>query len=492
MVSALHYSLGSGSRVNWTATQEKSLAADFPLDLGQESDAQFVARTYLQFLWLPESIMPLKLLVPSLLRVTSEPSAPHALHGHLKPLLQTTRSASRKYRVELPQILSNGGGAGEIEESMMWYALNQETADDDLWSRISEGPWEDENWRQSWIERMERREFQIQTLLYCLKLSLPGPPPPPPSQKKGKGKRSRTEAIVGPPLEDFLEVFMDKMSTWQMTDGLGNDTRFIDKSSNDKPLDWLQTFFENIVKPQFEAQLPDICSLMRSKIYPESPFSSSSGPSSPSSSRGTSPDIPNTQPGKHGTSTSMREPSPALSTTSSKAQRQPLERNRSRSLSVSLALERERSVTTNPPKKRVLNREISMSRAFKPKAHTGPKIDASKKTSSQVEAPPKKEKDEGMLLVEATPTKPKLTRTQSQSTFGNAEEIRSRARSFVIQSSLRLGSGMEEQEEEEEEWRLPGSSSPDVLLLGPGRLVDDAQAAGVLANSTPTKRSRLR
>jgi hypothetical protein len=46
----------------------------------------------------------------------------------------------------LPQILSDGGGAGEIEENMMSFALNYE-------------PWIDEGWRKGWLERMERREY---------------------------------------------------------------------------------------------------------------------------------------------------------------------------------------------------------------------------------------------------------------------------------------------------------------------------------------------
>lgn len=108
--------------------------------------------------------MPLHLLVPSILRVgppTTSETTPHTLHGLLKPLLLTARSASNKYHVELPQILADGGGAGEIEETMMWYALNHEQADDELWARTSaagEGPWVDEAWRTKWVERMERRE----------------------------------------------------------------------------------------------------------------------------------------------------------------------------------------------------------------------------------------------------------------------------------------------------------------------------------------------
>jgi hypothetical protein len=79
-------------------------------------------------------------------------------------LLQTARSSSNKYHVELPKILINGGGAGEIEEMTMWYALNYERADDELWTRasaIGQGPWMEEKWRTGWIERMERRESVV-------------------------------------------------------------------------------------------------------------------------------------------------------------------------------------------------------------------------------------------------------------------------------------------------------------------------------------------
>ncbi|KAF5381575.1 hypothetical protein D9615_005380 [Tricholomella constricta] len=509
MVSTPHYLLNSNSRVNWTTTQEKSLANDFPFDLETESDDHFVVRTYLQFLWLPESIMPLKLLVPSLLRVPSDsdPTAPHALHTYLKPLLQTARSASKKYNLELPKILSNGGGAGEIEETMMWYALSYEKADEDLWARASavgEGPWEDEKWRLEWPERMERREYKIQILLYFLELSLPGPPLPPPSPQKGKGKgkKSQEETNIGRPPEECLEIFMDKLSMWQLMEGLENVTKPLDTSFNEKPLDWIQTFFEEVVKPQFETQLPELCSLMRSKIFPHSLFSSSSpGSSTPSSSRATSPDI------------SSRQPSPAPSNTSSKARPLVRDRERSRSLSVSLAQERERererSVTTLVPKKRVLNREVSMSRAFKPKARPSQEEESVRKAKIGLQnegARAKKDpttttattkKDEGVLLVEATPTRPKLAR--SQSTFlvketADGTGTRSRPQSFSFQASLgrKDDTDDDDNDDDEDEWRLPGSSSPDVLLLKRGRHVGDAQAAGVLVDCTPTKRSRLR
>ncbi|RDB16610.1 hypothetical protein Hypma_002791 [Hypsizygus marmoreus] len=493
MVSALTYTLGSNPRVNWTAAQDKSLAQDYPFEIERESDEQYVVRTYLQFLWLPESIMPLKLLIPSLSRVTAEPSEPHPLHTLLMPLLQTARSASNKYHVELPQILALGGGAGEMEETMMWYALNHELADDDIWTRtttIGEGPWEDEKWRMKWIERMERREFQIQILLYFLKLSLPGPPPPQ-EQSPKKRKRSRKEKEVPIPIipiENRLEALMDKMSMWQLVASLVSPV----KTRSKEGLDWMQIFFEEIVKPQyelFETKLPETCSLLRSKIFPNSPFSSSSGAPSPSSSRATSPDIPQNHKESTKRSSSTRHPSPALSTTSSKTR--PLVRKRSRSLSVSLAqerMERERGVGAVASKKRVLNREISMSRQFKPKPKPkdseNNKVERKKTVAQEVENAAKKLKSEGITLVAATPTKPKLVR--SQSSFGGGG-------SQTGSLSFRSLGGVAE--EEEEEWRL--SSSPDILLLGgsaAGDASSDEEIGGVrvLVSDTPTKRSRLR
>src|SRR5262245_40738160 len=139
MITAQSFSLATGLEVPWMTTQEKALNRDYPFqDLHDESEIHFVARTYLQFLWLPQvstgwlleswlpvhgiykSIMPLNLLVPSLLRVApAQTGPPHPLHALLEPLLLGPRAAADKYRVELPQILADGGGAGEMEESMM-------------------------------------------------------------------------------------------------------------------------------------------------------------------------------------------------------------------------------------------------------------------------------------------------------------------------------------------------------------------------------------
>jgi hypothetical protein len=76
-------------------------------------------------------------------------------------MLLTVRTSANKYNKELPQVLDDGGGAGETEEMMMWYALNHEKYLEESEPGPSERgdePWADQKWRLAWFRRMERRE----------------------------------------------------------------------------------------------------------------------------------------------------------------------------------------------------------------------------------------------------------------------------------------------------------------------------------------------
>jgi len=109
--------------------------------------------------------MPLRLLIPSLERVnvasSTSLSSPHPLHDLLKPLLLSSRAVSGKYHTELPAILNSGGGEGEVEETMMWYALHHEKADEDPDAKLEspDDPWSSSKWRSKWFDRLERREY---------------------------------------------------------------------------------------------------------------------------------------------------------------------------------------------------------------------------------------------------------------------------------------------------------------------------------------------
>ncbi|KAJ7708973.1 hypothetical protein B0H17DRAFT_1124754 [Mycena rosella] len=434
-VKPLQYALPDVPRVPWTATQEKTILHEYPLNLKDESSEDFTARTYFQFLWLPDSIMPLRLLIPSLLRVTTLPDSvaqPHPLHALLERLLLTSRAVTNKYHVELPYILANGGGEGEEEESVMWFAVTHEKSEND-----AEEPWLNDAWRSKWMERMERREVQVQILLYMLKLSLPGPPPPPEIPSPSK-KRRKLEDPRSPSLEDRLEAFMDKLSMWQLVSTL-NEGLLHRKGDRD----WMQTFFEEVVEPRFGTPLAAQTALFRSKIFPHSPFSDFSDSED---ERATSPDLQTDR--ARSVSVAVSERGASASAAPRKTLAEPA-RSRSRSLSVSLAQEREleqQREGSAGAKRRVLNREVSMKRAFKPRERDPQAVEAERREKERAEEKQRAEdargaaareeerRRQGVMLVAATPVKSK---------------VRPRA-------NAGRGRGGEEER----------GSSPDLLLLG--------------------------
>ncbi|KAI6042727.1 hypothetical protein EDC04DRAFT_2866669 [Pisolithus marmoratus] len=407
---------------NGRLQQEKSINRDYPFtDLHLESPEQYVVRTYLQCLWLPESIMPLTLLVPSLRRVqehtASSPGSEHPLHALLEPLLLSTRSSSAKYHIELPRILANNGGAGEIEETTMWYALNYEkvgSGEGDEENGVQSGNSGDvammeDKWKNAWLERLERREVQIQILLYLLKLSLPGP--------SARRRKEKPITVIPSPAER-LESFMDKLSTWQLISRMddthaGNATgcRHFARIS----LSHSEKSTIRMTRTRFKTTLPDMCKILRSKVFPRSPFADDNGGSDTdiASNRSSSP-VPTSKPSTSKASKTKKERS-----------KQDLHRsafvsstNRPRSLSISLAQDastRRSNSGTSTTLKRALSREVSMSRTFKPRPTAAIKgLEDHKVTHVQPPDPthrlaPKARKQEtnmqGVTLVTATPTK---------------------------------------------------------------------------------------
>jgi hypothetical protein len=115
------------------------------------------------------------------------------------------------------------------------------------------------NLHVNWDALLTARRIQIQILLHLLKISLPGPCPPdtestgsPP--KKRKGRKHEPKVIV-PSVEERLESFMDKLSTWQLLGTL--DVTVSERSTlrtSNRPVkedrDWMQIFCEDLVETQ--------------------------------------------------------------------------------------------------------------------------------------------------------------------------------------------------------------------------------------------------
>ncbi|KAG1821058.1 uncharacterized protein BJ212DRAFT_1426765 [Suillus subaureus] len=555
------FALHTPASLKWTAAQEKSLSRDYPLqDHDPDDPALFVQRTYLHYLWLPHSIMPLSVFIPSLLRIQGPldlaEDQPHPLHAFIEPLLLSLRAAVNKYHNELPQILADGGGAGEAEESIMWYALGYEKVDasaerSEHLNRDDNAMLEDK-WRSGWLERMEQREVQIQILLYFLKLSLPGPCTPlppvevpltdstyfisPAKHSRLQKKKKEKPNLIIPSSIERLESFMDKLSTWQLVSLMTTShTEITTRNKNER--DWMQKFCEDVVEPLFKSKLPEQCTLLRSKLFPSSPFSDE--PPSPGSS--TEKSVPGSR-SHHSSSTTAA--GPQIGGTA----KAPV---RTRSLSVSLAQEKEKEraasvgATQDKTLQRALTRQISMSRAWKGKdrsttavsqadtkmpAATAKRIIGSTNSqcqSSQSRAAP------AITLVTATPVKKPPPRAKSNASAWSSSPIpnarsssprlagRSLSPPTARSSSLTpldtddnelplasvpsldfssdsLCNAMDEEEDAEEKTLFP-NSSPDVLLLSKSEWVVDAKkrvasaSSEVLTSDTPVrKRTRLR
>lgn len=272
----------------------------------------------------------------------------------------------------------------------------------------------------------------IQILLNMLKLSLPGPKP---CEIQQKPKKRRKKQVDPPPETDAdrLESYMDKLSVWQLTSSINELAPGLTTSSSSQgnakaDRHWTQAFCEDVVESlydlssmcrvldlhylSFKSNLPDFCELLRSKIFPTSPFSeaedsdvdtvldggapSRAGSRAPSVSRSSS----------HLTRLPSAAPSEVASSTA-------YSRSRSRSLSVSLARDEKLQRASIIEPKRTMSREISMSRVFKAKLKPVAKP-KQREEPKQVKA--KAKNTLGKTLIAETPAKNRIATQVVQET----------------------------------------------------------------------------
>ncbi|KAI0324047.1 hypothetical protein GY45DRAFT_1263602 [Cubamyces sp. BRFM 1775] len=508
------YILPINSAVKWLATQERHINKELPYtDSATETPEEYVSRTYLQFLWLPQSIMQLQFLIPALLRVehvspslpsTSQAPPSHPLHTLLQPILLTSRASSQKYHGRISQLLAEEHEPDDQEDEYMWYAYGKDKTTE---VELQEGQDEYEvhdRLKKAWLERMERREVQIQILLHFLLLSLPRagatasadkasdlsasfplPPQLSPSKSKKRRRRDRERDQAPPPppqpLEERLESYMDKLAMWQLlqssaANGLGQD-----KQKDDR--DWMQAFCEDVVEPLFKDKLPELCALFRSKLFPDTANSDTdtldlSPPASPK---------PATKRLKSTTSAASTS-----SAAASKAKNDAAQRARSRSLSVSLEQEqreRSRSVSIGPGglRKRAIVREISMTTVFKGKERAKSKAELAR--TSSVSAPgPSLSRSQSQTQTQSAPQQLPGTRNAEKSAQGNVLVAATPVKARTSQSQSQLSGAQA---------RLPAlfSTGSQSQTLSHSAHVDDlgiGSAAEEDAFTTPTKVRRKR
>ncbi|KZS88042.1 hypothetical protein SISNIDRAFT_490557 [Sistotremastrum niveocremeum HHB9708] len=265
------YSMDSDCPVEWTASQQAAISSDYPLGAFNDNASNFVIKRYLETLWLPESIMSLNALVQSLRLIPNS-----SLQSMILPLLKTSRQTQDKFHRDLSSILENGEGGGDIEESMMWFVWGHEKYAE------AEGESADHElkWRKAWLEKLEKRETQIQILLHMLYIVAPPSPAlaltstspsksshSSPSKRKAGRKIHEAEDPAPPTYEEQLEHLMDKLAVWSLLSHIETQTT---RPTATSERDWMQIFCEDVVEKLFIDDLPDQCALLRTKVFPSS------------------------------------------------------------------------------------------------------------------------------------------------------------------------------------------------------------------------------
>jgi hypothetical protein len=139
-----------------------------------------------------------------------------------------------------------------------------------------------------------RVRTQIQILLHLMKLSLPPPSQLPSSPKKNSPSKRKAGAApperAAPSTEDRLESLMDRLSRWQLMSNIDSTTPKGPSSAGIDDRDWTQRFCEDVVEPSyappssslhsrssrttsFVSQQREMCTLLRSKVFPHAVFS---------------------------------------------------------------------------------------------------------------------------------------------------------------------------------------------------------------------------
>ncbi|GJJ11489.1 hypothetical protein Clacol_005722 [Clathrus columnatus] len=242
----------------------------------EETLEEYVIQRYLETLWLPESITSLPHFIKDLRRIIIPPNTdPQEV---FKPLLLPADAIREKYHVQLSQVLQDEGGAGEIEETMMWFAYGNER-----YHREAEEGGEAQvgTARKKWLTNMEYRECKNAEQRNPLAVStVPSTPQKNPTSYTAPTPQTKPRSLLSPrksifpptesmsfkrerakpektkkshiDIEERLELLMDRLSIAQLMANLQISVHPPSQPSTSTPpqvRDWMQVFCEDVVKP---------------------------------------------------------------------------------------------------------------------------------------------------------------------------------------------------------------------------------------------------
>lgn len=94
----------------------------------------------------------------------------------------------------------------------------------------------------------------VQLLLHMLLLTLPGLPETssPKKRKRSARKEPKQETLSKEIVEARVQIYMDKLSTWQLIKSLEHLPSPTANATKDGGHDWIQRFFLDVVEPRYE------------------------------------------------------------------------------------------------------------------------------------------------------------------------------------------------------------------------------------------------
>ncbi|KAH9000602.1 hypothetical protein EDB86DRAFT_3135249 [Lactarius hatsudake] len=400
----MYASLSTSGPVKWNHNQESTLfqhASPFEPAYDGRSTATLSERTrelYLQFLWLPESTMPLgqfvhlvQLLARPDSTLSSSPDDVHPLHPALDDILLTGNWCTYKYQEHLLPIVvavasshAHASSGADREASIMLFVLERHALLHEDQSASGERACRDFPGRQEALAIWDR-EARLSLSGKCP--CIPARPVPMRSSHAQKRRRAaqrqsssgdddggggdRVEATPRSILEDRLEGLMDRLVLWQMA--LPDAEASADGTKTVR--DWTQAFCDDVVQPAFAQKLPEQYKLLRRKLFRIPQWTSSSEDEGDSDGR----EQPQIRPSR------VAAPPRIAQADMRRAE---------------------------PKTRKVLQREVSMSKVFKGRRRNGSnappaKVEAEATMTTIASSSAQPQAKGPIVLVEGTPQKPK-------------------------------------------------------------------------------------
>lgn len=109
----------------------------------------------------------------------------------------------------------------------------------------------------------------VQVLLHFFALALPSSSQPPTDKKRKRQKKKAAKDAPSFDLQENLDILTDRLCIWREGELALTDSFIPSSNANVTERDWLQSFCEDVVRPNFATILPPLYDNFRLNCFPE-------------------------------------------------------------------------------------------------------------------------------------------------------------------------------------------------------------------------------